>query len=104
MNFLTLSNVHKQNVVDKYITSRIILLSKVRPRPELVKKFPAFKQLELSSPRSQKVKVEIIGDPYFIYCNCSYSSNHRMMLLQINTKLHTVSSQPRHMGNVKKRF
>jgi hypothetical protein len=57
-NFLTLSNAHKQNVVDKYVTSCIILPSKVRPRPELVKKFSAFEQLELSSPRSQKVKVK----------------------------------------------
>jgi hypothetical protein len=39
MDFVTLSNAHKQNVVDKYVTSLIILPSKVSPRPELVKKF-----------------------------------------------------------------
>lgn len=104
MNFLTLSDAHKQNVVDKYVTSCIILSSKVRPRPGLVKMFPSFKQLELSSPPLQNVKVEVIGDPYFIYFSCTYSSYNRIIPLQTNTKLHTVTSKPRLMDNMKKRF
>lgn len=101
--FSNTSEAHKQTI-DKYVTSCIILSSEVRPRPGLVKIFPAFKQLELSSPSLQNVKVEVIGDPYFIYCNGTYSSYTHIKPLQTNTKLHTVTSKPRLMDNMKQRF